>query len=207
MLDSTHIIVQNLSSSNSNFEIYAPYIAVLVSLIALFVNYYLTQKQIRENNGNIHKQIEASSYNLNRQLQANLDHMKADNIIKLRKEWIHNFSLVISKIYGELFSFSLATIRTSYDIKPNLIGVLENIKNLNRYRTELILLVTIEGHPNYDIYDFTIKLTEQFADFCRKEFVNDKEYKDELKKKENDLTNFVEMALNIVTQETMKLSQ
>lgn len=131
IIDTSRIIIQNIIPGKSNFEIYAPYISVIVSLVALIVSIVMSYVQI----------------------SANRKQMRFDNMIKLRKEWIQDFSQLMTKILNELLSMSIYVGGRSFEKESEDFDKVSNHRDkIFFYQSELILKVTLEGETFDGLY-------------------------------------------------------
>lgn len=122
IIDTAKIVINNNTPEKSFTEIYAPYIAsgitAIITLIVLIFTLRSNRKRIRE-----------------------------DNLMKIRKEWIQDFSKLCAEIYKTMKDdrdkpFNPYDIKYIQDQKQ-----LDNIKynKLSEYRDELEFKVRVDG--------------------------------------------------------------
>lgn len=84
-LKHSQIVINNLAPEKPFLEVYSPYIAVLVSIIAIMVNYSLIKRQMQENSINSIAQFKNSIRILEINIKANREDMM--------KEYLLNYCL------------------------------------------------------------------------------------------------------------------
>ena len=151
MLDTVPYIIQNNFPDKSFTEIYAPFIAsgitAFITLIVLIFTLRSNRKRIRE-----------------------------DNLMKIRKEWIQDFSQISSEVFGIMSKQT--NIRLFSKIKENEIDEHnDSIFKLNYQLNLLKLKVRVDGE----------QLTEIIS--CLESFINALSYKFFLQCSEEQKTN------------------
>lgn len=109
IIDTSRQIINNINvPGKSNLELILTLSAVGISVLAMFVNYYLTSKQIRENNKNINLQLENSQKLLERTIRANRQDLIKEKQIETKL-----------KLIDELILVKDQCSKNMYDLKEN----------------------------------------------------------------------------------------
>lgn len=95
ILDTIPVIVNNIIPGKSNFEIYAPYIAVFVSLFTVVVNIWLNNRQIKNSHHILEKNIDASWKNKIKENKINVDFKLLEEYGLLRQQMIETMKDII----------------------------------------------------------------------------------------------------------------
>lgn len=169
LLDTIPQIINNIKiPEKSNFEIYAPYVAVFVSLLTVVVNIWLNNKQIKNSHSILEKTIEANWKN-------NLKNVTLNHKFSL----LNRFNQVKSELQGLLSNLLFEDISCEdqelltqrfYELESELRNIAGNLKitafrNVTLNRILLELSVKIEG--NIDKTEKTFTLFNQYLDYNR----------------------------------------
>lgn len=100
ILDTSKVFINNSNPDKSFWEVLTLWTTPIISILAIYISFKLAKKTIDENNKNLQEQIKAERKKLT-----------DENVIQLRKEWIRDFSIIISNILTELYELSAMIIR------------------------------------------------------------------------------------------------
>lgn len=201
-----HVLIDNLTKTDkSNFEIYAPYVAVGVSLIALFVNYFLTKKQIESNTENVNRQIKENNENITLQIEnsqklvqqtirANREDLIKDKIIDLEIKKINDFIIIKDEI-----------IQNMYDVMGyNEENYRQKISTL-RFLGLRFLEICYRLKMKKDEYFETNQYIENFITTIKNRFEENMSPEDFNKKMSEDISSFIANVVEIVELEIEKI--
>lgn len=127
LIDTSRIVIQNIIPGKSNFEIYAPYVAVFVSLFTVVVNIWLNDRQIKNSHILLEKNIEANWKNTIKNNKITLELKAVEKFIPLYEETkkvMKDLYLMVfdekgydSALVQKFFELSLEQIEVIYRIK------------------------------------------------------------------------------------------
>lgn len=176
------VLINNIIPTKSWLEIYAPYLTAIITLFVLIITIRANRKQMRE-----------------------------DNLIKLRKEWIQDFSNLASKINLELFHLNLIANKNKVNI-----SIADSVKismefdvhyhNMFLYRSELLMKITLEGEKFNDVYNFLDQVTTNLTLHSVGIFSTNEELLKSQKEAMRGLAEFQVIAISIIEEQNNLLA-
>ncbi len=156
-----------------------------------------------------------SYINTKMQIKANREQMKADNLIKLRSEWIQRFSKLIINIkakFSTILEYAMHLDYKDENIEWEKINATK--KEIYFLQNELLLFVTLEGESltftSHDKETPVILINEMyrlFIDFFNTRFNNYKEQQESISELQKSLALFNTHAVQLIQDQTEKLTK
>jgi len=154
----TSIIRDTVFIQQNNYETYdlaklIPLATALVAIISVIVSNINTKKQLQISE----RQFIIANENFEKQLEADRERMKHDNMIRMRKEWIQDFSKISCLISELLYKLTMKFHGTPdgkiEKVKESLSAEIDQLQLLD---SQLKLKITLEGEeltPLHLIFD------------------------------------------------------
>lgn len=197
IVDSTRQVININVPGKSNLELILTLSAVGISVLAMFVNYYLTSKQIKENNKNIKLQLENSQKLLERTIKANRQDLIKEKQIETRL-----------KLIDELIAVKDLCSKNMFDIKENPLTAKNIIPEFYNSHMKLLEILTRLGIDE-KVKDRLVTINTanvEVIKLLREKKNNNQDYKNEDKQNSAYNIEFVNTIVEITEEEIKKIN-